>query len=431
MVAAQENILIMRRLLLLLTLGTILPNQALPAAELLSKDEVLHTALRENQSLKAARARWKMMKQRMPQAKAWDDLMAGVDLQRAGTLNPSKVSDVEWMVSQTIPISGKNLSRERASLAEALGAFQELRRVQLDVVTRVSAAYFRLAGAYGQLEINQRNQELLKQVAEISRKKYEVGTATQSDVLLAETELARLSEGKAMIERDISDQQTQLNVLTNHPARNPLAAPKPLAFLASTLAVQKAEDLALRCRPEVLIGWRKIEAEKAKLQLARRQWIPDPAFQIKAREYPGTSGIREYDTGIVFSVPWTNGKKYSAGVAEAEDSLASAQHEYEAARTETSGLVRDQLKKIETFAANYRLFHDQITPTAKMSVESTRAGYETDKSSFLELITARRTLQDIESASLNQLVEQQVAIAELEAIVGVSSSLSQSQDTSK
>jgi len=420
----------MRRTLLIAMLMFPL-SQALSAAQPLSKDDVLRTALRENQSLKAARARWEMMKQRVPQARAWEDLMAGVELQRMGTLNPGKVTDVEWMVAQPLPISGKNLSRERASMAEALSAFQELRRVQLDVVTRVQGAYFRLAGAYGQMEIIQNNQDLLKQVAEISRKKYEVGTATQSDVLLAETELARLSEGKAMIERDISDQQTQLNVLTNRPARSPVAAPAPLAFQSSRLASQKAEALALQCRPEVLMGWRKIEAEKARLQLAHRQWIPDPAFQIKAREFPGSSGIREYDTGIVFSVPWTNGKKYSAGVAEAEESLASAQHEYEAARTEAAGLVRDQLKRIETFAANYRLFHERIAPTAKMSVESTRAGYETDKSSFLELITARRTLQDIESAGLNQLVEHQVALAELEAIVGVSSHLTPSKDTSK
>ncbi|MCX6967589.1 MAG: TolC family protein [Verrucomicrobia bacterium] len=420
----------MRRLLLfalvLLPLGP-----ALAGAETLSKNELLRTALCENQRLKAARARWEMMKQRVPQAKAWEDLMAGVELQRMGTLNPAKVTDVEWMISQALPISGKNLSRARAACAEALAAFQELRRVQLDVVTQVQGAYFRLAGAHGQLEINKRNQELLKQVAEISRKKYEVGTASQSDVLLAETELARLSEGKAMIERDISDQQTRLNVLTNCPARTAVARPEPLSFLSTSLVSQKAESLALQCRPEVLLAWRKIEAEKARLQLARRQWIPDPALQIKAREYPGSPGIREYDTGIVFSVPWLNKKKYCAAEAEAEESLASAQHEYEAARTEAAGMVRDQLKKIETFAANYRLFHDQILPTARMSVESTRAGYETEKSSFLELITARRNLQDIESAGLNQLVEHQVAIAELEAIVGISRYISQSKETSK
>ena len=420
----------MRRMLLPV-IGIFLWSQALPAAEALSKDELLQTALRENRPLQAARARWEMMKQRVPQAGAWEDLMAGADIQRTGTLNPVKVSDVEWMASQTLPISGKNLSRERASVAEALSAFQELRRAQLDVITRAQGAYYRLAGAYGQLEINKSNRELLQQFAEISRKKYEVGTATQSDVLLAETELARLSEGKAMIERDISDQQSQLNVLINRPAHQPLSAPAALTFQASPLAAQQAETLARQCRPEVLMAWRKIEAEQARLQLAHRQWIPDPAVQIKARQYNGLGNIREYDTGIVFSVPWTNGKKYSAGVAEAQESVASAQHEYEAAQTAATGLVWDQMKKIETFAANYRLFHDQIAPTARMAVESTRAGYETDKSGFLDLITARRTLQDVESSALNQLIEHQVATAELESIVGVSRYLQTARETSK
>ena len=62
-------------------------------------------------------------------------------------------------------------------------------------------------------------------------------------------------------------------------------------------------------------------------------------------------------------------------------------------------------------------------PTAELAVKTTRAGYETDKNSFLELITAQRSLQDIESSSLAQLVEHQAAIAELEAIIGSTSSL--------
>lgn len=420
----------MRRILLLAFTVMLPLAQPLRAAEPLSREALLQMALRENPSLKAARARWEMMKQRAPQARAWEDLMVGVDVQRVETLRPDKASDLEWMVSQVIPISGKNLSRERAAAAEALSAYQELRRAQLDVLTRLHAAYFRLAGAYGQLDITRRNQDLLKQVAEISRKKYEVGSAAQSDVLLAETELARLSENQAMIEREISDQQTQLNVLINRPAQSPLGSPAPLGFATSPLTAQTAEELATRCRPEVLMAWRKIEAERARLQLANRQWIPDPQVRIAARQFPG-SGIREYDTGIFFSVPWTNGKKYSAGVTEAKASLASAQFEYEAARTAASGLVRDQLKKIETAARNYHLFQDTIAPTARMTVESTRGGYETDKSGFMELLTARRTLQDIESAALTQLMEHQVAVAELEAIIGVSRYLQTTKDRSK
>src|SRR5256885_11248385 len=50
----------------------------------------------------------------------------------------------------------------------------------------------RLANAYEQLGVNRKNQELLKQFLEISRAKYETGKQSQADVLVAETDLARL-----------------------------------------------------------------------------------------------------------------------------------------------------------------------------------------------------------------------------------------------
>ena len=395
-------------------------SSGLPAAEPLSRDALVRIALRENRTVKAVRARWAALGERIPQERAWEDLMAGVDLQRAGSTQFFKATDAEYMLSQTLPVSGKNRSRERAALAETRSAFQELRRAELDLISRVQGAYFRLSGGYGQLVINQRNQELLKQFADLSRKKYEVGTATQSDVLLAETELARLSETTATIQRDISDQQTRLNVLMNRRAGSPLSEPEPLRFDPPRLGADEATTIALARRPEVLMALRKIEANKARVQLSHRQWFPDPQIQIKAREFAGKAGIQEYDTGIFFSVPWVNHAKYAAGEAEAAANLADTENQYAAARTEVTGLVRDQFKKIETFAANYRLFQDKVLPTAELAVKTTRAGYETDKNSFLELVTARRSSQDIESSALNQLIEHQVAVAELDSVVGVS-----------
>src|ERR1044071_829030 len=48
-------------------------------AETLSPEEVISTALRANPSLQAARARWEMMKARVPQAAAWEDLRFSAD----------------------------------------------------------------------------------------------------------------------------------------------------------------------------------------------------------------------------------------------------------------------------------------------------------------------------------------------------------------
>jgi outer membrane protein, heavy metal efflux system len=408
--------------ILMLALIGLFNSQILRAADTLSQGSVVNTVLRENPTIKAARAKWEGMKKRVPQARAWEDPMAGVDVERAGTTRFDTFSDAEWMIAQQIPISGKNLSRGRAVSAEAAATFEELRRVELDAVSRAQVAYFRLASAYGQLAITRENQDLLAQFADISRVKYEAGTQSQSDVLLAQTDLARLLQTVADLEREISDQRSTLNVLMNRPAQSLLARPVPLSFKPLRISAETARALALEQRPEIVRAQHTITAEESRLQLAKRQWIPDPQLRVEARQFNGGSGIQEYDTGIFVNVPWVNFGKYSAGVSEAQKSVEMAQQQLAAARAETLGLVQDQLKRIETAASNYELFNGKIVPLARQTIETSRAGYESDKTSFLELITAQRMLQEAQSSALNQLAAHQVAIAELQAIIGSDSS---------
>jgi outer membrane protein TolC len=407
----------MKRILTLALIG-LFNSQILYAGDTLSQGGVVNTVLRDNPTIKAARAKWEAMKKRVPQARAWEDPMAGVDVERVGTTRFDTFSDAEWMIAQQIPVSGKNLSRGRAASAEAAANFEEFRRVELDAISRARGAYFRLASAYAQLAITRENQDLLSQFAEISRVKYEAGIQSQSDVLLAQTDLARLLQTVADLERESSDQRSALNVLMNRPAQSPLGQPAPLSFKALDISAETARAFALARRPEIARAQHAVTAEESRLQLAKRQWIPDPQFRVEARQFNGRSGIQEYDTGVFINVPWVNFGKYSAAVSEAQKSVEMAQQQLDATRTETLGLVQDQLKKIEAAARNYELFNGKIVPLARQAIESTRAGYESDKTSFLELITAQRTLQEAQSSALNQLAAHQVAIAELRAIIG-------------
>jgi cobalt-zinc-cadmium efflux system outer membrane protein len=327
--------------------------------------------------------------------------------------------DQTAMLEQEVPVSGKNLSRARAATAEAGAAFEDLRRMELDVISGVRSAYARFANGYAQLEVNRRNQELLSQFVQISRSRYEAGSATQADVLLAQTDAAKLLETRADIERQISEAQSALNLLLNRPAQMPLGQPGPLVFTPRPLSLENLQAITMVRRPELQRAQSQIDAARSRLQLAHRQWFPDPALNVKAQRYNAAAqAVSEVDVGIAFSIPWLNPKKYSAGVLEAHQSVESAQQEFDAARVEALGLVRDQLKKIQTSAGQYELYRDQILPVARQTVEASRAAYEANTGGFLELITTRRTLQDAESAALNHLANYEAAVAELDAIIG-------------
>ena len=386
-----------------------------------SQRELIAVVLRDNQTLKAAVAKWEAMKARVPQARAWEDLRTAVDwrTERSVPMVPNNMMDQMAMLEQEIPVSGKNRSRSRAATAEARAAFEDLRRMELDLIMRARAAYARLANGYAQLEVNRRNTELLNQFVQISRSRYEAGVATQSDLLLAQTDAAKLLETQADIERQISQEQSALNVLMNRPAQAPLGRTTELVFSPEAHSLETLQASAIALRPELRRAQNRVDAERFRLELANRQWFPDPALNVKAQRYNSAAqAVSEVDVGVSIPVPWVNWKKYSAGIVEGRKSVEEAERQFDATRVETLALVRDQLKQIETSAKQYELYRDNILPLARQAIDATRTAYEASTGGFLELITARRTLQDAESAALNRLVEYEVATAELDAIIG-------------
>jgi len=105
-------------------------------------------------------------------------------------------------IEQLIPITGKNLVRGRIAGAEAFSAFEEARRTQLDVIAKARATYFQLANAYDQLDINNNNLASLKEIADVSRSRYEAGLESAANVLVAETDYSKLQEARRDLERN-------------------------------------------------------------------------------------------------------------------------------------------------------------------------------------------------------------------------------------
>src|SRR6184192_4804523 len=146
----------------------------------LSLGEVTRAVLENNPAIKEAEHRWRAAIQRVRQANAWDDpRVAGESrVRRFVDVPPNAFTDQTLAIEQLIPITGKNLVRGRTAAAEAFSTFQEARRAQLDVIAKARATYFQLANAYDQLDINNKNLTSLKQIADISRSRYEAGLET-------------------------------------------------------------------------------------------------------------------------------------------------------------------------------------------------------------------------------------------------------------
>ncbi len=409
------------KLILLLGLGCLplVSSLAGDTAGGLAMTEVVNRALAANPMLKASAAKWAAMKERVPQARAWEDPMVGVDFERMGTTRFGSYSDSEWMASQMIPLSGKNLSRGRAAEAEARATYEEVRRMRLEITAKAKGAYYRLANAYAQLGINAQNRELYERVLAIGNAKLSVGKSAQGDVLATETDIQRLDVEREGLKLALTEQQTALNILMNRPPGSPLGQPAPLAFRAMHSDPAQLESRLLAHRPELAAAEQRVKAEEAGLQLARRQWIPDPQVRVEARHFRGSGGaFTEYDTGVFFSIPWANPRKYSAGVREAQQMVEGSRREFEGEQTSALGILRNQIRRIDTARRQYELTRDKLLPLARKTTETLRINYEADKATFIEVLTVQRMLREAEAAASMQLTEYLAALAELDAIVG-------------
>jgi len=391
------------------------------ASPRLSLGEVTRTVLANNPAIKEAENRWRAAKERVPQAAAWDDLKIAGDseFKRFVNIPPNAFTDQVLTVEQLIPITGKNLSRARAAAAEALSAFEQARRAELDVIAKARASYFRLTNAYDQLDINDQNLTSLRQIADVSRSRYEAGLESAANALIAETDYSKLLEARSDLKRNLSDAQSQLNTLLNRDAFAPLGMPAGANVDHANLSLSRLRAITLAQRPEVQMARAKIDAEKSKLQLAHRAWIPDPALMLKGQRYnDAAQAASELDAGVSFTVPLVNFGKYSAGVREARAEVAAAEQGLDREEKEALHLLRDQLQKVETFHHHVELFRDKLVPQAQQAFEATRLSYESGKATFLDWISAQRNLRDIEATAREHLSDYQVAVAELEAVIG-------------
>ena len=387
----------------------------------ISLREVTKVVLANNPAIKQAENRWRAAVQRVQQANAWDDPRIAGDsrVRRFVDVPPNAFMDQSLTVEQLIPITGKNLLRGRAAAAEALSIFEEVRRAELDVIAKARASFFRLANAYEQLEINSKNLVSLRQIADISRSKYETGVESMANALVAETDYSKLLETRRDLERNLSDAQSQLNALMNRDAFAPLGTPAAANINEANLSLSRLRAITLAQRPEVQMAHAKIDSEKSKLQLARRAWIPDPALMLKGQRYNDASqAVSELDAGVSFTVPWVNPSKYSAGVREARENVGAAEQGLDREQKEALRLLRDQLEKIETAHHHVELFRDKLVPQARQAFEATRLSYESGKASFLDWISAQRNLRDIEATAREHLADYQIAVADLEAVTG-------------
>jgi outer membrane protein TolC len=192
------------------------------------------------------------------------------------------------------------------------------------------------------------------------------------------------------------------------------AEPKPQVL---NMSLDKAIQSALERSPEIQSRESMIQAGRARVQMARKEYYPD--FTVNATVFPrGNDFDNMWSLTGTFNIPLYFRSKQSMGVREADSSLVQAAREKDATRNMISAALRDSYSMLNASEKLIELYSKGIIPKATQDFELAISGYGTGRTEAIVVITRVKTLLDQENLYWGQMMEREKAIARIKSITG-------------
>ena len=419
-------------------------------------DSLEARALLVNPTVRAAEARIDAARRREVAAGARPDpiLMAGIENQSLGrektTLSahgevtaggPDPMTMRLLGVGQTIPFPGKLSLRTRISQRETDAARAVLDGARRTAVRDVRGAYYELTFLDQAFAVATRSEEVLGTFIQVTQARYGAGVAGQQDVLKARVEAARLAETAASIQPQRLATLARLNAALDRPSDTPVPSPvippgivraaigdsaRVVRFASTALGaaladsplptVGELQEMAARQNPEIREHEAMIAAQTARVELARKEALPDVDVSLQYGFRPGLTDMLTATVSV--PIPLQRRRKQDQLVGAASDELAALNEEHRAKVNALNADIAGRVADLQRERTQLALYVKAILPQGRAALASATASYQSGKIEFLTVLDSQSMLFGYETDYFRALADFAKNLAELERVVG-------------
>ena len=392
------------------------PALLLAQEDALRLGDLLKQALERNPKIKSVGSEANAMSFRIPQEQTLPNPMVGLDLKNMGfpefTYGKSEMSGIGISFSQAIPFPGKlKLKGEIAGKA-----FERQKEAQNSVVQSVlkdiKTAYFELYALHKSIAILREQKALLEKASELTETKYAVGNGVQSDVLKAKVEISRMDEMITPMAEMITSLNARINLLLDFPPDRPLGIPQDQHVENLPLSLEDAKKAAAENSPMIKEASLMVEEGSKMVDLSKKERSPN--FVVGGGwEFKGSLPSM-WEVMVGFEIPLYRKNKQNKMLEESLSRLDSSKSGLTATKNDVIFMVIDDYLKARSAESLIKLYKDKIIPQASLTVESSLASYQVNKTDFLALLTDINTHFSYQLAYYRELAELWSSIARLE-----------------
>jgi len=393
----------------------------------LNVDQLVEEALQNNPEILAAKQKWEVFKEKVPQARALPDPMLGFGIINLPTNFRFRDEDMtmkEISVSQMFPFYGKRRLMGEMAEKESEAVFNEIQEKANRIIKEVKSAYYDLSHVYRATEVVERNKRILEDFAKIAEARYSVGEGIQQDVLKSHVEVSKMVDELIMLAQKRRGLEAKLKALLNRPPETQVGEPEEVILRKLPFTLEELQKMALEMNP-TLRGMKKmIEAKEKAYALAKREYYPDFNFKFAYGQRDNSRGPevmkrRDMLTGMMeMNIPIFYKSKQDRKVAETKAEILGAEAQYRAMKNEILYMVTDMSSMIQRAERQIDLYKTGIIPQASLQINSAMSAYRVNKADFMTLLDSQMTLYKYELEYHQALTEFEKNVASMGAAIG-------------
>ncbi|MGH9367087.1 MAG: TolC family protein [Thermoanaerobaculia bacterium] len=389
-------------------------------------EELVSEALAKNPDVGASDATAEAAGFRIAPARTLPDPFLSFNYQNDGWAFSLGVQDMTFlgaMFSQPLPWPGKlRLAGEEAALRAEEVKAGIVGRTRLAVEARVRRAYYEYLLARALLDLIEDRSRSWREISTIVRERYAVGLGVQQDVLRAQVEVLRLDEARADQTAQVANRRAELNRMVVRPQDAPLETDQRLDYRPEVPGLDALLSAVRGKSPELAAFSRGIEADRSRVSLAKKDFLPDFVASGGPMYRGGLDPM--WQVGLGITLPIYAGSRQKPRLAAAKAELRSDESRYSSAALELEFRTRERFQILDAALRVARLYREGVLPTDQLSLESAIASYRTGKVPFVTVLEALNTLYADRAIYLGRLADAEkwrVAIdeAELQASSGM------------
>jgi cobalt-zinc-cadmium efflux system outer membrane protein len=383
----------------------------------LTLDQAIETALIENPRLKSAHKAWEASQSERTRVSALPDPVVEMGYGSSGRSFDGTMEMIG--ISQMIPFPTKIIGQRSKATLAGMAAEVAYLAGEKEVVKEVKDTYVDLYLLRQTIAIYEQDLADALLVEEVARLRYEVGRATQHDLIKAQLE-AHLMRNQIQVLRqdDLVSVSYRLKTLLNLDRKENMDELSKPAIPIHEIDINQIRSVGTVMSPQVKFRTYLAEVARQDLSLAKMTWIPDLKFRVFREEMDMVMG-RNKVRGVMFSfnVPlWAWGNQ--SDVEKRGYILEQAVYQLEAAQDAANLGLEQALASFYSGRESLDLYAGTLIPEAELAYASARSAYETGEVDILTLISAQRTLRDARLSHLRLWAELAKDLAEIERITG-------------